>query len=436
MESDLGFRIHYSVFDIRDLEDRLTGLVFFIGKSNKLRREQGFTLIEMIGVLAIMAILAAVIAPNVIKQLQSVRQDAEEESLGRLAEGLVSYVLENREIPQSGEGSGTWSTNIATQTDLLAEKIYKNDLGVNRRYWFDPATDLNGLSNNSASYDQDTVSAANLSGNATTSTASAPANPRAMLISDLTAGASNNILVASVAHTAANFAAVWNQTGILTESSTLKIKRINFSQLFNTVTLQSGNGSLSARRSYSNPGAGSIVNYPIMTIEKNSHIFAIHYSTGGFEPTNPTGGTAELDIGHTSGGDQLLVPPAADVLSGHTSGPISVTYTSTSDINISIKLTISGTGVLNGSSGYVDIMAEYSGEPQYKLGGQAGNPATISISSPGTAEIISFNVIKGTQLYLYDQSWTALAPTGNLLHSAVIKETDGFTYSPGPPASW
>ncbi|MCP4265304.1 MAG: prepilin-type N-terminal cleavage/methylation domain-containing protein [Candidatus Brocadiaceae bacterium] len=284
-----------------------------MNKNNLKFCEHAFTLIEMIGVIAIIAILAAVIAPNVVKQMQAAGQDAEEEALDVLAEGLIDYVLENRIIPQSDEGSGTWATNIATQTNLPAEKIYENDLGNSRRYWFDPATDLNGLSDNSASYDQNTVSAANLSGDATTSTASAPTNPRAMIISDLTSGGTNNILVASVAHNTLNFAAAWDQTGTMTESSTLKIKRINFARLFNNADLFS-------------------------TVPDSSTSF------------------------------------------------------------------------------------------QYKLEGQTVN-TTVSFSSPVTR---SFNVIDGTTLYLYDQSI-------NLLYSAVIKESEGFTYSPDPPtspASW
>jgi prepilin-type N-terminal cleavage/methylation domain-containing protein len=396
--------------------------------------EQAFTLIEMIGVIAIMAILAAVIAPNVVKQMQAAGQDAEEEALDVLAEGLIDYVLENRIIPQSDEGSGTWSTNIATQTDLPTENIYENDLGNSRRYWFDPATDLNGLSDNSASYNQNTVSAANLSGDATTSTASAPTNPRAMIISDLTSGGTNNILVASVAHNAANFAAAWDQTGTLTESSTLKIKRINFASLFKTVTLQSANGSIISERSYNNPPAGTNTINPVMSVEKNSHIYSVSYSSGGFEPTNLPGGTALLDIGYTPGGNEFV--STANVISGVTSGPVAVTYTSTGNISISSELTIGGAGVVNGNSGNIDITVEHNGEPQYKLEGQAGDATTISITTPGSPEIVSFNVIDGTTIYLYDQSWTVLVPTGNLLHSVVIKESEGFTYLPGPPASW
>ena len=74
--------------------------------------------------------------------------------------------------------------------------------------------------------------------------------------------------------------------------------------------------------------------------------------------------------------------------------------------------------------------------PSISLKARQENPTTISISSAGTPEIISFNVIKGTKLYLYDQSWTALSPTGDLLHSFVIKESEDFAYLPGPPTLW
>ena len=405
-------------------------------KNNIRMCEQAFTLIEMIGVIAIMAILAAVIVPNVVKQIQAAGQDAEEEALDVLADGLIDYVLENRIIPQSGYGSGTWSANISSQTNLPDKDIYQNDLNCSRRYWFDPSTNLNGLSDGSAPYNQNTVSATNLAGYTTGSTASPPTNPRAMIISDMTSGCANSIN--NVADTNANFAAVWNQanpgTDPLVEGKTLKIKRINFASLFKTVTLQSANGSIISERSYNNPPAGSNTINPVMSVEKNSHIYSVSYSSGGFEPTNLPGGTALLDIGYTPGGNEFV--STANVISGVTSGPVAVTYTSTGNISISSELTIGGAGVVNGNSGNIDITIEYNGEPQYKLEGQAGDATTISITTPGSPEIVSFNVIDGTTLYLYDQSWDTLNPTGNLLHSVVIKESEGFTYLPGPPASW
>ncbi len=59
----------------------------------------GFTLVEMIGVLAIMAILTSFIAPNVINQLRSARRDAEDHQLANIAQGIELFVRQNRLFP-------------------------------------------------------------------------------------------------------------------------------------------------------------------------------------------------------------------------------------------------------------------------------------------------------------------------------------------------
>jgi hypothetical protein len=206
--------------------------------------------------------------------------------------------------------------------------------------------------------------------------------------------------------------------------------------------LQAGYSSIFARRTYSNPNstvpfsgtAGPIVTFPLFIVEKNSHIYSVSYSTGGFEPTNIPGGTVELDIGYTSEGNEFY--DSIDVSIGTTTpySKLSSPYTSTVDISVGLELTISGTSVYNGNSGYIDTTVEYNGEPQYKLEGQS-NPTIISISNPGTPEIISFNVINGTELSLYDQSWIGTGD-GDLLYSVIIKESESFYYSPGPPTLW
>ncbi|MGR3178399.1 MAG: type II secretion system protein [Candidatus Anammoxibacter sp.] len=396
--------------------------------------ERGFTLIEMIGVLAIMSIMAAIIAPNVIKQMQRARQDAEDEVLNRLAESFEDYVLENRIIPQSGFGdTGDWSINIAKQADLARNDIYKNDFGCDRRYWFDPSTNLDGLTDDSDAYNQNTTP--NISGSSTASTASPPKNPRAMIISDMTPGCTNGIDPATVPHTPdSNFSSTWDQElPALTEGDTLKIKRINLSRLFETVTLQSIPGTLFARKTYSTPettdGVGGETNiYPVLTVEKNSHIFSVRLSTGGFEPILPSGGTVTVDIGWTSGENEFFSPEPVDVTAGSSTSS-SVVRESTSDINIGIELTIDPAVPGTASSGYIDLLVEYQGKPQYKIEERPLRTIGIPADGTGTPEIRSFNVINGTEITFYGQS-------GNRLYSIIVKESDSFTYSPGPPAIW
>jgi prepilin-type N-terminal cleavage/methylation domain-containing protein len=83
----------------------------------------GFSLIEMIGVLAIIAIVAAIITPNLARRISRANGEKEDQVLSVLAEGLIRAVRAGQSIP----GPSSWSTNISTQTGLpLNEVLYVN----------------------------------------------------------------------------------------------------------------------------------------------------------------------------------------------------------------------------------------------------------------------------------------------------------------------
>lgn len=78
----------------------------------------GFTLIEMIGVLAVLAMLAAVVTPNLAWRIRRGSAEREERTLQVLAQGLVQAVRATQVIP----GAGTWAEHIAAHAGLsLAE---------------------------------------------------------------------------------------------------------------------------------------------------------------------------------------------------------------------------------------------------------------------------------------------------------------------------
>ena len=96
---------------------------------------RGFSLIEMIGVLAIMAIVAGVLVPNVLRSLDRAAIRAEAETLAALGDQTKLFVRVNGVPP----APGTWSTDLGTLADLAPVDIARNRRAIARLYLLDPA---------------------------------------------------------------------------------------------------------------------------------------------------------------------------------------------------------------------------------------------------------------------------------------------------------
>jgi general secretion pathway protein G len=70
----------------------------------KTRRDQGFTLLEMLVVLAIMGLLAAIVAPQVLKYLGSSRTQTAKVQIQNIGSALELYRLDVGRYPTSEEG--------------------------------------------------------------------------------------------------------------------------------------------------------------------------------------------------------------------------------------------------------------------------------------------------------------------------------------------
>ncbi len=67
-------------------------------------RQHGFTLIELMVVLAIIGILAALVVPNVLNRADDARVTAARTDVGNLMQALKLYKLDNRNYPTPEQG--------------------------------------------------------------------------------------------------------------------------------------------------------------------------------------------------------------------------------------------------------------------------------------------------------------------------------------------
>jgi type II secretory pathway pseudopilin PulG len=178
------------------------------------RRAAAFTLIEMIGVLAIMAIMASVLVPNALRSMDRAAIKAEAENLAALGEQTKQYLRANGIAPTSAN----WIAAIGTFSDLAQADIATNKRAQARVYLLEPAT--------------------------------APAlPPRAMILSSMRAGLA--LPTAANITTSAQFLSLWQTadnavpstaswggwsawTAVANSGDYLLIERINLLPIYNT----------------------------------------------------------------------------------------------------------------------------------------------------------------------------------------------------------
>lgn len=98
------------------------------------QRGAGFTVVELVGVLAIVAILAGLVAENLMEKMRLAAQEAERTSLATLTQTLEQYVIRNRAIPAVAALPAALAADLAVATERVAQTAQGNP----RWIWVDP----------------------------------------------------------------------------------------------------------------------------------------------------------------------------------------------------------------------------------------------------------------------------------------------------------
>jgi len=206
---------------------------------------KGFSLIEFIGVLAVIAIMAAAVIAVVVKRVDRAAWVKENAALSAMSDAFVQYVTRSNAIPGDG-GTGTgsgWAQALASQSGIAPQDICTNSRYNARAF----LVDVSGwLSTNLQPY-------AWVSGPGWVQTSSVtptnPSNARFMIVSSISKNLPTNFFqLTGTRPSSSSFSNIWNtQAGTVPADSTfstykgagedLLIQRINLRPIFHRVIL-------------------------------------------------------------------------------------------------------------------------------------------------------------------------------------------------------
>jgi general secretion pathway protein G len=101
------------------------------------RGEAGFTLVELLVVLAIIVLVAGIVAPQVLRYLGSARSDAAAAQIDNIGSALELFYVDNNRYPTGQEGLAVLSEPPTERADRW-NGPYLRDAGNLRDPWGNP----------------------------------------------------------------------------------------------------------------------------------------------------------------------------------------------------------------------------------------------------------------------------------------------------------
>lgn len=95
---------------------------------------RAFSLVEMLGVLTVITIMAMAVMPTLLRRIDKAAKDTESAALQQLGAGLKEYILDSRTVPSAA----TVHSNIANELGLQTSQVASNSRGNPRFYLVDP----------------------------------------------------------------------------------------------------------------------------------------------------------------------------------------------------------------------------------------------------------------------------------------------------------
>lgn len=216
-------------------------------------RSRGFSMIEMLGIMAIVALLALAIVPMLLSELDRLARQQEETSLRRLAEGIEKYVIRNQIIP---DHTG-WAAAVAAALGESNDRVLTNSRGLRRVLIIDPSFGVGATGTNRPPFTQ------------TASGSASVTNPRYVILSSMGQELPSSVQ-SGFAASATEFEQLWNLADGAVPAgwtwsgngSDLRLQRVNLLPLFHQVTLN--NATALAGKYSANSSTPSVL--PVTTL--------------------------------------------------------------------------------------------------------------------------------------------------------------------------